>query len=74
MLVGTDAGTTLESVKQFEMKFNEVVSNAVESKFKENGRTPSVKTEERRIFTREQIKSMTPKEINSNWAHIKNLL
>ncbi len=74
LLVGKDAETTLESVKQFEIKFNEAVANAVEGKFKENGRTPTIKTEERRIFTREQIKSMTPEEINANWSNIKNLL
>ena len=74
LLVGVDAETTLDNVKKLEAKFNESVQSTVEAKFKENGRTPRIRYEDKRVFTKEQIRTMSPDEKNANWETVKKYL
>ena len=65
----TDASTCQASIEAVEKAFQEAVAKGVEDKLK--GGSPMKKAPEGTTFTTEQIKAMTPEEINRNWDAIQ---
>ena len=71
MLKGEDAESTFENIKVFEDKFNTALEKAVNDRLK--GNTPKTATVKPQSFTVDDIKRMSPEEINKNWEQIKNI-
>lgn len=76
-IMGEDADTTKNRLDTFEEKFNSMVNAKVEAIIAERfkGKTPvtSTTTTTSSEFTVEDIKRMTPAEINRNWDKIKRI-
>jgi hypothetical protein len=71
MLKAADAESTFENIKLFEAKFNEALERMVSDRLK--GNPPRTGVAKAQQYTAEDIKGMTPEEINRNWEQIKNI-
>lgn len=76
-ILAKDADTTKNRLDIFEEKFNSMVNAKVESIVAERfkGKTPVTSTTQSTTseFSVEDIKRMSPAEINANWDKIKNI-
>lgn len=76
-IMGEDADTTKSRLDTFEEKFNSMVNAKVEAIIAERfkGKTPvtSTTTTSSSEFSVEDIKRMSPSEINRNWDKIKHI-
>ena len=70
-LIAEDDEATTQRVDLFKNAFNEAVEKAITQRLK--GNTPKTSTVKAKVFTVNDIKSMTPDEINKNWEQIKNV-
>ena len=70
-LIAEDDEATTQRVDLFKNAFNEAVEKAITQRLK--GNTPKTSTVKAKVFTVNDIKSMTPDEINKNWEQIKNI-
>ena len=70
-LIAEDDEATTQRVDLFKNAFNEAVEKSVNQRLK--GNTPKTSTVKTKIFTANDVKSMTPDEINKNWDQIKNI-
>lgn len=77
-IIGDDADTTKERLDLFESKFNSMLQTKVEAQINDRlrGVVPksSTLTNPKGDYTIEDVKAMSPSEINSNWEKIKHLL
>lgn len=71
-IVGKDAEETKTRMDTFKQVFNSAVEKAIEDKIK--GGAPIKKAPQTKTLTIEQIKSMSPAEINANWDEIQKVL
>ena len=65
-----DEETTEDRVKQFKEMFQQKLQEQVEGRFKESGTDPQKRNKQTETFSKEQIKNMSPDEINANWEAI----
>lgn len=72
IIVGKDAEETKGRMETFTKVFNSAVEKAIENKIK--GGPTMKKAPDTSTFTLEQIKSMSPAEINANWEEIQKVL
>lgn len=72
-LIGDSEETTLNNVGQFEEVWNSQLQVLVSEKLKEGGITPE-KKEHTATFTIDQIKNMSPEEINKNWEAVQQVM
>ena len=70
-LIAEDDEATTQRVDLFKNAFNEAVEKSVNQRLK--GNTPKTSTVKTKTFTANDVKSMTPDEINKNWDQIKNI-
>lgn len=70
-LTADTAENTTERIDAFEKAFNSAVSDALDRKMKGN---PPKDVEKPNTLTKEQIKQMSPAEINANWDAVKETL
>ena len=70
-LIAEDDEATTQRVDLFKNAFNEAVEKSVNQRLK--GNTPKTSTVKTKTFTANDVKSMTPDEINKNWEQIKNI-
>ena len=70
-LIAEDDEATTQRVDLFKNAFNEAVEKVITQRLK--GNTPKTSTVKAKVFTVNDIKSMTPDEINKNWEQIKNI-
>ena len=70
-LIAEDDEATTQRVDLFKSAFNEAVEKVVTQRLK--GSTPKVSTIKTKTFTANDVRSMTPDEINKNWEQIKNI-
>ena len=70
-LIAEDDEATTQRVDLFKNAFNEAVEKSVNQRLK--GNTPKTSTVKAKTFTVNDVKSMTPDEINKNWEQIKNI-
>ncbi|CAM2828530.1 DUF4355 domain-containing protein [Hathewaya histolytica] len=70
-LIGENAETCMENIKTFEEYFSSAVEKQVQERLK-GGYTPP-KTEIAKTYSMEDLKNMTPEEINKNWEQIKSI-
>lgn len=73
-LIGQDEETTLQNLSTFEEVLTSHLQTLVDEKLKSTGVQPKETTVKTPTFTREQIKNMTPDEIQKNWDLIKDQL
>lgn len=66
-----NADDIMENISVFEKHFNEALEKMVNQRLK--GRTPNVSTLSKNSFSLDQIKNMSPEEINKNWDKLKNM-
>ncbi len=71
-IVGKDAEETKTRMETFTKIFNSAVEKAIDSKLK--GGAPMKKAPDSKGYTLDQIKAMTPAEINANWAEVQQAL
>lgn len=76
-ILAKDADETKSRLDIFEEKFNSMVDAKVEKILNEKlrGKSPIASTKEAQVaeFTADDIRKMTPAEINANWDKIKNI-
>lgn len=65
----TDADTCKASIEAVEKAFRKAVEADVEEKLK-GGKPPKKAPESGTVFTKEQVNTMSPEEINKNWDSI----
>lgn len=65
----TDADSCKKSIEAVEEAFQKAVEEAVEEKLK-GGKPPKAAPGNNTVFSREQVKAMSPEEINKNWDNI----
>jgi hypothetical protein len=70
-LIGQDEESTLQNLAKFEEVWTSNLQTLVDEKLKSNGVTPK-DGDKPKTFTKEQLSSMTPDEINKHWDVIKN--
>lgn len=73
-LIGQDEETTLQNLTTFEEVWTSHLQTLVDEKLKSTGVQPKETTVKTPTFTREQIQSMTPEQIQKNWDLIKDQL
>jgi len=67
-IYGTDAEDTLERITVFEEKWQDALQKGIEEKLK--SKAPRIGVGKNNRFTKSQLESMTPDEINANWEQI----
>lgn len=75
-VLGENAEDTKEKLDLFETKLNKMVEEKVNSQVQDRlrGKAPKTATVQTKAsFTVEEIKKMSPAEINKNWEQIKNI-
>ncbi|WP_407268946.1 DUF4355 domain-containing protein [Radiobacillus sp. PE A8.2] len=72
-LIGEDEESTLSNLGKFEEVFTTQLQSAVDERLKADG-TDLKDNKKPTAFTKEQIDSMSTKEINDNWESIKDQL
>lgn len=65
----SDADSYKKSIEAVEKAFQEAVEVAVEEKLK-GGKPPKAVQGQNTVFSQEQVKTMSPEEINKNWDNI----
>jgi hypothetical protein len=70
-LIGQDEESTIQNLAKFEEVWTQNLQILVDEKLKSNGVTPK-DGDKPKMFTKEQLSSMTPDEINKHWDVIKN--
>ena len=70
LIAESDEATT-QRVDLFKNAFNDAVEKLVNERLR--GNVPKVSTVSSRSFTSNDIKNMSPEEINKNWEQIKNI-
>ena len=70
LIAESDEATT-QRVDLFKNAFNDAVEKLVNERLR--GNVPKVSTVSSRSFTSNDIKNMSPEEINKNWDQIKNI-
>ncbi|MBE2914747.1 DUF4355 domain-containing protein [Anoxybacillus flavithermus] len=73
-LIGQDEETTLQNLTTFEEVWTSHLQTLVDEKLKSTGVQPKETSVKTPTFTREQIQSMTPEQIQKNWDLIKDQL
>jgi hypothetical protein len=73
-LIGQDEETTLQNLTTFEEVWTSHLQTLVDEKLKSTGVQPKESILKTQTFTREQIQSMSPEEIQKNWDLIKDQL
>ena len=74
-LIGVDAETTKSNLDLFKEKWNSALSTAIDNRIKGKTPTTSTKTDApSTTFTMDQIKKMTPEEIQKNWDAVNKVL
>lgn len=73
-LIGNDEESTLQNLSTFEEVWTSHLQTLVDEKLKSTGVQPKETTVKTPTFTREQIQSMSPEEIQKNWDLIKDQL
>lgn len=73
-LIDQDEETTLQNLTTFEEVWTSHLQTLVDEKLKSTGVQPKETTVKTPTFTREQIQSMTPEQIQKNWDLIKDQL
>ncbi|MBE2931299.1 DUF4355 domain-containing protein [Anoxybacillus flavithermus] len=73
-LIGQDEETTLQNLTTFEEVWTSHLQTLVDDKLKSTGVQPKETSVKTPTFTREQIQSMTPEQIQKNWDLIKDQL
>lgn len=66
-----NADDIMENISVFEKYFNESLEKMVNERLK--GRSPITSTSTKQAFSVDQIKNMSPEEINKNWDKLKNM-
>lgn len=72
--VGTDEESTQSNLSKLEEVWNTSLTSAIEAKLKDSSYTPPANNNTTKTFTTEQMKNMTPEQINQNWDAINNSL
>lgn len=72
--IAQDEETTLQNLAKFEEVWTSHLQALVDEKLKSTGVQPKDTAQKAQTFTREQIKAMTPEEIQKNWDIIKDQL
>lgn len=70
-LIAENDEATTQRVDLFKNAFNDALEKAVNERLR--GKTPKTSTVKARTFTINDIKNMSPEEINKNWEEIKNI-
>ena len=70
-LIAENDEATTQRVDLFKNAFNDALEKAVNERLR--GKTPKTSTVKARTFTTNDIKNMSPEEINKNWEQIKNI-
>ena len=70
-LIAENDEATTQRVDLFKNAFNDALEKAVNERLR--GKTPKTSTVQARTFTINDIKNMSPEEINKNWEEIKNI-
>lgn len=70
-LIAENDEATTQRVDLFKNAFNDALEKAVNERLR--GKTPKTSTVKARAFTINDIKNMSPEEINKNWEQIKNI-
>ena len=70
-LIAENDEATTQRVDLFKNAFNDALEKAVNERLR--GKTPKTSTVKARNFTINDIKNMSPEEINKNWEKIKNI-
>ena len=70
-LIAENDEATAQRVDLFKNAFNDALEKAVNERLR--GKTPKTSTVKARTFTINDIKNMSPEEINKNWEQIKNI-
>lgn len=73
-LLGTDEETTTANLETFEEAMKQYVDKQVKQRISDSSYEPPADDESGKAFTKEQIASMSPEEINKNWNEIKDLV
>ncbi|MBE2926590.1 DUF4355 domain-containing protein [Anoxybacillus flavithermus] len=73
-LIAQDEETTLQNLTTFEEVWTSHLQTLVDDKLKSTGVQPKETSVKTPTFTREQIQSMTPEQIQKNWDLIKDQL
>lgn len=74
-LIGSDAETTKSNLDSFKEKWNNALSTAIDNRIK--GKTPTTTTKTDTTvttLTMDQIKKMSPEEIQKNWDAVNKVL
>ncbi|MBP1935096.1 DUF4355 domain-containing protein [Ammoniphilus resinae] len=71
LLIGKDQESTLANLTKYEEVFTSHLQSLVDEKLKSGGSIPK-DGQPPQTFTKEQISSMSPDEINKHWDSIKN--
>ncbi|MDN3956192.1 DUF4355 domain-containing protein [Sporolactobacillus laevolacticus] len=72
--VGSDQDSTNNNLSKLEEVWNTSLTSAIEAKLKDSSYTPPANNNTTKTFTTEQMKNMTPEQINQNWDAINNSL
>lgn len=70
-LIAENDEATTQRVDLFKNAFNDALEKAVNERLR--GKTPKTSIVKARTFTINDIKNMSPEEINKNWEQIKNI-
>lgn len=70
-LIAENDEATTQRVDLFKNAFNDALEKAVNERLR--GKTPKTSIVKARTFTINDIKNMSPEEINKNWEEIKNI-
>ena len=70
-LIAENDEATTQRVDLFKNAFNDALEKAVNERLR--GNTPKTSIVKARTFTINDIKNMSPEEINKNWEEIKNI-
>lgn len=73
-LIGNDEESTLQNLSTLEEVWTSHLQTLVDEKLKSTGVQPKETSVKTPTFTREQIQSMTPEQIQKNWDLIKDQL
>ena len=68
--LGEDEDSTMNNLSKFEQSMQKVIEDKVNGKFKEGGTDPHKRNKETGVLSRDDLKNMTPDEINEQWDSI----
>lgn len=71
--LGEDEESTMTNLATLENVFQQSIQSVVEGKFKQNGYVPAGSAPAS-VYTREQLASMSPEDINKNWDAISKAM